>query len=414
MKTPCPAVAIGRLPAGSPEELAVMVKKIVAYEQSADFGPWRRRMNFVAGVGNFGPLADALLESAARMFLTQNIPAEYHVSMTYGNWRSPYCPDPRRFHATAIERLDEGSLFWIYIGHSAPGKRRGWKCPAVNTRSWERRTPRRSAEGQGRPIAMFLSCYAGALDARGRCLASALVGSPGGPVAVVAATRVTMPYAITVMATNLTDECFRGRSETLGEALLHAKQNMLKQPDKHDARRAMLDSIAAIDQSVGQRTGGRAGRTCPAVQLDRRSAASPAASPSRWKSASAKSVPAGGRLEIDGTSPIDGQATVELVLRRDRAAAAVRRCASVYPASDEELAALDDVYQRANDRRLKTAEVAIREGRFQAIIDVPAEAAGRLPRLRFRGRTNRHGDGIGRRRGRAAGKIGQPNGNRPA
>jgi hypothetical protein len=227
---------------------------------------------------------------------------------------------------------------------------------------------------QGRPIAMFLSCYCGALDARGRCLASALVGSPGGPVAVVAATRVTMPYAITVMATNLTDECFRGRSETLGEALLHAKQNMLQQPDKHDARRAMLDSIATIISPSGKELAAERAEHVllfnligdPLLRLRH---------PKPLEVRTAKTAPSGGRLEIHGTSPIDGQATVELVLRRDRAAG---QCASrsVFPASDEELAALDDVYQRANDRCLRTAEVAIREGRFEAIIDVPAEASG--------------------------------------
>ena len=371
-ENPVPGVAIGRLPAGSPEELAVMVKKIVAYEQSADFGPWRRRMNFVAGVGNFGPLADALLESAARMFLTENIPAEYHVSMTYGNWRSPYCPDPRRFHATAIERLDEGSLFWIYIGHSAP-----WETARMEVPGGEYpilRTPdvAASAETEGRPIAMFLSCYCGALDARGRCLASALVGSPGGPVAVVAATRMTMPYAITVMATNLTDECFRGRSETLGEALLHAKQNMLQQPDKHDARRAMLDSIATIISPSGKELAAERAEHVllfnligdPLLRLRH---------PKPLEVRTAKTA-----------RPEEGESTA---LRRSTARQRWNSsCGAIAPPGSalsqrfsgqrRGVGRVDDVYQRANDRCLRTAEVAIREGRFEAIIDVPAEASG--------------------------------------
>jgi hypothetical protein len=66
---------------------------------------------------------------------------------------------------------------------------------------------------------------------------------------------------------------------------------------------------------------------------------------------------------------------VELVLRRDRTAGQWPS-RSVYPSSDEELAALDEVYQRANDRRVRTVEITVHEGRFQAQIDVPAEAAG--------------------------------------
>jgi hypothetical protein len=373
-ENPLPAAAIGRLPAESPEELAVMLKKIVAYERSSDFGPWRQRMNFVAGAGNFGLLADMLLESAAQVFITQCIPAEYHVSMTYCNWRSPYCPDPRRFHETAIERLDEGSLFWVYIGHSAIAETArmavpGGEYPILETPdAWALRG------GPGRPIALFLSCYAGALDARGRCLASALAAAPGGPVAVVAGTRVAMPYAMTVMATNLTDECFRGPCPTLGEALLHAKRNMLKEPGKDDARRAMLDSIAAMISPSGKELAAERAEHVLMFNL----IGDPLLGmrhPQAMEVRAAKSVPAGGSLEIDGASPIDGRASVELVLRRDRAGGQPPS-RSVYPASDEELAALDEVYQRANERRVKTAALAIRAGRFRTKIDVPAEAAG--------------------------------------
>ncbi|MEI8375699.1 MAG: C25 family cysteine peptidase [Planctomycetota bacterium] len=373
-ENPVPAVAIGRLPAESPEELTAIIKKIVAYERSTDFGPWRQRMNFVAGVGNFGPLADTVLESAAKMFLTQNIPAEYHVSMTYGNWRSPYCPDPRRIHEAAIERLDEGSLFWVYIGHSAISETARMEVPGGDYPILEAADASALRGEVGRPIAMFLSCYAGALDARDRCLASALIGSPGGPVAVVAGTRVTMPYALTVMATNLTNECFRGRCETLGEAMLHAKQNMLKEPSKDDARRAMLDSIASMISPSGKELAvERAEHVLmfnligdPLLRMRH---------PKPMEVRIAKAVPAGGSLQIDGTSPIDGRATVELVLRRDRIRGSWPS-RSVYPAGDEELASLDEVYQRANDRRVKRVELGVREGRFQTQIDVPAEAAG--------------------------------------
>src|SRR5262245_56992685 len=48
-----PDVAIGRLTADSPAELSRIVAKILAYEPSADFGPWRHRVNLIAGVGGF-------------------------------------------------------------------------------------------------------------------------------------------------------------------------------------------------------------------------------------------------------------------------------------------------------------------------------------------------------------------------
>ena len=52
-----PELAIGRLTAHTPDELRTVVKKILAYDESHDFGPWRRRINFVSGEGGFGTLA---------------------------------------------------------------------------------------------------------------------------------------------------------------------------------------------------------------------------------------------------------------------------------------------------------------------------------------------------------------------
>ena len=49
-----PDLAVGRLTADTPAELAGMVGKILAYERSVDFGPWRRNVNLMAGLGGFG------------------------------------------------------------------------------------------------------------------------------------------------------------------------------------------------------------------------------------------------------------------------------------------------------------------------------------------------------------------------
>lgn len=372
--SPRPDYAVGRLTADSPAELRQMIGKIMNYERSVDFGPWRRQLNFVAGVGGFGAMADMVLESSAQYFLTQSIPANYHVSMTYGSWQSPFCPDPRRFHLTTLERLNEGSLFWVYIGHGyhlgldrvqVPGS----QYPILDVNDADQLRC-----GHGRPIAMFLACYTGAIDARQDCLAEVLLRTPGGPVAVFAGSRVTMPYAMTVMATGLTDELFRNRCETLGEAILRAKQNMLKEPAKGDQRRAMLDTIAAaISPMPNQLAAERAEHVLlfnligdPLLRLRH---------PKQIELKAPASVVAGRSIELSGTCPIDGRGTLELVLRRDRLPLP-RPDRSRYPQNPAELAGFQQIYQRANDRRLKTVDVEVRDGRFVAKLDVPPEAVG--------------------------------------
>ena len=112
-----PELAVGRLPCDSAAELSCLVQRIIDYETSRDFGPWRRQVHFVAGLGGFGAMADAVLEAAAKSLIGDGIPSAYATTMTYGSWQSPYCPDPRQFQQVTIERFNEGSLFWVYMGH---------------------------------------------------------------------------------------------------------------------------------------------------------------------------------------------------------------------------------------------------------------------------------------------------------
>ncbi|MBW3599549.1 MAG: peptidase C25, partial [Planctomycetes bacterium] len=231
-----PDAAVGRLPVDSAEELTAAVQKIIAYETAASLGPWRRQVNFVAGVGGFGSMVDSVLESCTKRFLTEGIPTAYRTTVTYGSWRSPLCPDPRRFQHAALNRFNEGCLFWVYIGH---GQRQG--LDTVNTPAG--RYPILSAADaiqlraeQAPPIAVFLACYTGAFDGGRDCLAEEMLRSPGGPVAVLAGSRVTMPYAMAVLGANLMDEVFERRRPTIGESLLHAKRRLVQSPADEEGR----------------------------------------------------------------------------------------------------------------------------------------------------------------------------------
>ncbi len=49
------------------------------------------------------------------------------------------------------------------------------------------------------PIAIMLACYTAAFDQPQDCLAEQMLKAEGGPVAVYGGSRVTMPYAMSVM-----------------------------------------------------------------------------------------------------------------------------------------------------------------------------------------------------------------------
>ncbi len=368
-----PELAVGRLPANSAAELETMLAKTLAYERSADFGPWRRQVNVVAGVGGFGWLADSVLESAARYFLTRLVPPEYVVSMTYASWRSPYSPDPRQFHRTTLERLNEGSLFWVYIGHGFPYgldevQTPGGTFPILANDDAEKlaaRTP---------PVALFLACYTGAFDAWDDCLAERMLARDGGPVAVVAGSRVTMPYGMTVLATELIDQCFQRQAPTLGDALLAAKQRMAARPDAAGPERAMLDAIAgALSPATDRLADERAEHVLlmnllgdPLLRLRY---------PHPVDLHVPDHAPPGGWLRVEGTSPIDGEGKVELVVARGRLAFTPppRR---TFPTTPDGLSALQATYEQANDGRLAVVPLAIRAGRFAVELPVPSGVSG--------------------------------------
>jgi Peptidase family C25 len=242
-----PDLAIGRLPADSPAELTAMINKIIAYEQNGDFGAWRTRVNFVAGSGGFGLLADKLLERVAASVITQNVPVTYASSMTYACWQSAFCPHPRRFQKTVLDRMNEGCAFWIYIGH---GSERDVAGDSLSQDfRWDSIFSVRDVahiKPQGGPaIALFLACRTGAYDKQQDCLAEELLRANDGPVAVMSGSRVTMPMAMTVLGLGLISETFDHRRPTLGEVFLHAKRS-LKPPAT--ARRVGLATIVAASK----------------------------------------------------------------------------------------------------------------------------------------------------------------------
>lgn len=369
-----PELAVGRLPADSAAELAELVRRTLDYERSRDFGPWRQRVNLVAGVGDFGPLADAALEAAARYFITQGIPPEVQTSMTYASWRSPYCPDPRRFHQTAVERWNEGSWFWVYIGHAQP-----WALDRPRLFGASRPILAAGDVGElrcraGCPIALFLCCYVGAFDLPEDCLAEKMLLAPGGPVAVLAGSRVTMPYAMTVLANGLLDECFRRRVATLGDAVLGAKRRLIEEPAEDETPRRMLDSVARLLSPMPRQLAAERAEHVllfnllgdPLLRLRH---------PKPVEVRAAARAAPGERLDVAIVSPVPGRATAELILSRGRLREVAPRRAAM-PRSADECATFQPVYRSANDTRLVSVDCALVAGRGSVTLEVPRDIEG--------------------------------------
>jgi hypothetical protein len=380
-----PEVAIGRLSADTPAQLTAIIDKIVAYERAivegasepslgeSPHGLWRRQINLVAGLGGFGALADAALEAAAKAILVDGVPAAYVTTMTQASWHSPYCPPPVRFDEAAVRRLNEGCLFWVYLGHGHP-----WALDQVHVPGGDHEiftvghVSRLRAAG-GPPIALFLACYTAAYDTPRDCLAEELLRSPGGPVAAIGGSRVTMPYAMSVLGIALLKESFQHRRQTLGEVLLHAKRSTMLD-SRSDATSQRLDAMAALFNPTGSDLAAERREHLHLFNL----LGDPLltiAHPLPIELTVAAKARSGSSLEIEGQCPIEGEALIELAVRRDRLSFRPPSRGD-YRTSLEADAEFATTYQRANDTRLATVRAAVVNGRFSARLEVPEKASG--------------------------------------
>jgi hypothetical protein len=239
-----PELAIGRIPADSAAEVATVLRKSIDYECEADGGGWERRIKFASCNGNFGAVTDALIEAAARQVIQHHIPGCYETEHIFPGSAESDGRTPTSFATCAREQLSAGSLAWVYMGHG-----RSTELDRVRTTTGSESilsvgdVPNLRCGGHS-PLVVLVACLTGAVDAPRDCLAEELLKAEEGPVAVIAATRVTMPYGNTVLGCEMLRACFRERPEHLGDVLREAGQKTLS-PASGDHLRKSLDSLAA-------------------------------------------------------------------------------------------------------------------------------------------------------------------------
>lgn len=178
-------IGIGRLPAKTAREAAVMVDKLIHYTTANTLGDWRSRITFVADDGDFNiHLADSELLSAQVQQRNPNIRVHkiyvdaFEQVATPTGRRSPAARDALN------RRIEEGTLIVNYTGH---GSETGWASEAildvVTINSW--------TNYNRLPLMVTATCEFGRYD--NPFLTSgaefALLSPRGGAIALVTTTR---------------------------------------------------------------------------------------------------------------------------------------------------------------------------------------------------------------------------------
>lgn len=370
-----PDLTIGRIPADSAEEIEQFTERIIKYESPSNQSDWQRRINFVAGVGGFGKVIDGVIEQTTKQIITDLVPGGYETKMTYGSWCSPYCPDPRRFSESVIERFNEGCLFWIYIGHGSRHRLDRVFLPDQSHLILDNAMVPKLKCRSGSPIAIFLSCYTGAMDHPEDCLAETMLRQEQGPIAAICGTRMTMPYAMSLFSLEMVHEFFDGEATTIGELTMLAKRRMVEGSDNNREYRQMIEGMgrtfsptpkllklerlehAQLIHLIGD----------PLLRLKR---------PVKIEIATSSISAPGTKLNVRGTVPADGNLVIELAYQRDRLRERPPRRKD-YDSSDESFSVYQKTYEKALDLVCSSKMIAVTKGEFETEIAIPADAVGR-------------------------------------
>ncbi len=345
-----PELAIGRVPFGSAADVRGYLGRLRAHEAGYRPGAWNKTLSAFAGEGGFGPEIDGMLELAAG-WVFDEMSYDFDMSMTYASPSSSYHLPPAAWEAAYAERYLAGAVIQPYIGHTLGAV----ECC--------RQAPARSG------LLGFFSCSDGEYQADGAgSLAEELLGRPGGPVAILAASDVSHPYANAILPRELGHALLDLRARTYGEAVLVAKRNMVERQD--DLRRS-LDQLAApyLDEPM---------EDCIQSHVSMYNLFGDPAAPTHLPPGRVRFDPPGGQARPGGRLELSGRVGTQ----EGRAPMAAGRVVvtlevsrtvvlgELAPPGPETYAAN---HALANDKVAARAEGEVTDGQFALALEVPAD-----------------------------------------
>jgi hypothetical protein len=314
-----------------------------------------------------------MLENQAKTVIAK-IPPEFDVRMTYGSPRSAWHWPAEDFNGHLIRSFNEGSLVFTYIGHGSPD---AFDYVASGNATYrilhEQDVERLACEGRS-PVMAIIACSTGRYaDWERDCLAEKMFLKEGGPIAVIAASRISHPYPNALLGRGIAQPFFDGQNR-VGDAFRAGTQAMLK-----DSKSVLFRTLAsqflskAVDAEALVRDHvyiyNLLGDPAQRVPF-----------PERVEVEAPESAAPGSTVQVQAKVPgaTLGEAVVSIEARRGSRVAADSRPSESEPtnagATDEPSGA-DAVRARhaaANDHAIARERASLQDGALTAAITIPA------------------------------------------
>lgn len=203
-----PDVAIGRLPAQTPEQLTIITDKILAYENDLVTSDWRKKVLLIADGQDRSFLADANK-------FRESISEAYQVEL--------FAPEPGSQEAQQVitVQINSGQGIVAYFGHGSIGM---WGKDQLFTVDDVAGLNNRTQPS----IFINMTCLTGLFThPKIESLSEALLWRRGGgAVAVLAPTSLTLAADQSQLSSALADKLFDQNAIRMGDALLYAWRNI--------------------------------------------------------------------------------------------------------------------------------------------------------------------------------------------
>lgn len=364
-----PTVAVGRFPARSEAEARGMVAKTLEYEDTAKPGAWRRRLTILAGIPAYNPIVDRMVESIALSRFARLSPL-WTGRAIYSNPQSRFTLPDTQLRNRALQYVQDGEAFTLYLGHSNAEGLYGGAAPYLDREDW---TQLRIERGKG--VFVTFGCNGCQLKGdNGEGYGVAAMRNPHGPAAVLGSHGICFAAMVQLAGDGLFASTFaHDPPERLGASWL-AVLNGLARGKIDDLTFRLLDTVDG-DKSIPQAAQRQEHLEMfvllgdPALRLPRMNT-----------DLELTGEIVKDKLIVRGNVPqrLDA-AQVRLTL--ERTVDSLPSDLEVVSKTERARALLAN-HDRANRFVLSVQEVAVKEGRFQATLDLPAKLP--WPRLLLR------------------------------
>lgn len=242
-----PDMPVGRIPARTPDQLKIVVDKILAFERRKPTLD-DLRMPAWAGAPGYNETIDRIATGLGVATLRTRSPRWLQPSVISADPKHPLCGWPMDQPETFVRQFRRGGAMAILMGHGSVSRfysmrfqRRRIGFAAADAR-------RRFAAGAPGPPMVVFACDSGDFTRGSEALTVALLLAPGGPVAAIGATTESHPLTNYFSAVSLLD-ALGGKHERLG-SLWHAAQLRALKARNFFIERLLRDVEGKLEENI--------------------------------------------------------------------------------------------------------------------------------------------------------------------